>query len=75
MTLSKEAKEFAKLCFKNGKAAIIRPFFDQKYINANNEKFTEDILNELISKGCAKITYRDKKQVNIMGIEGFDMTN
>lgn len=71
MTPSKEAMYFINHCYKNGQPVAINPKFNVKYEFEGKEiKFTEDLLNEIISSELVKVSNQTDKMVNLNGIGG-----
>ncbi|WP_090739368.1 hypothetical protein [Paenibacillus sp. Mc5Re-14] len=62
---------FTQNCFKDGQVMCIMPKFGETYqISGKNGNytFTEQVLEDMLETGQVKITWRNEKEVSLMGV-------
>lgn len=71
--LSEAAEFFIGYCYADEKVTHSRPNFNEKYSRAKGEKeykFTQEVLDEMVSSGRCVAKYQDKHAANLAGITG-----
>lgn len=62
---------FIQNCFKDGQVMCIMPKFGETYQIRGREGsfiFTEEVLEDMLVSGQVKVTYRNDKEVSLMGV-------